>query len=452
MKTRVLLVDDDMALLRFLEAELSEQGYDVVAVRSGDEALALNQNGSPFHVVLLDVRMPGPSGLEVCRTLTSACPDLPVVLMTGFGDMAAAIAALRAGAFDFLTKPFETDALDAVLKRAAAQSERLREADRLQRMTQEGPGFAGILGASPPITRLADVVQRISDSDASVLVMGESGTGKELVARAIHNLSKRRHGAFVAINCAAMPDHLLESELFGHERGAFTDARAARVGLLRRAHRGTLFLDEIGDMSLALQPKLLRALQEKHVRPLGSDHEVSFDIRVVAATHRNLQQAVRDGDFRADLFFRLNVISIDVPPLRDRGDDILLLARHFLKEIAEREGKPVTRFLPEVEEHLLRYAWPGNVRELRNTVEGAVTMARGRAVELDDLPSRLREEGEQAPAAESGTTEVLPLSEVERRHVLSTLDAVGWNKSEAARLLGIDRKTLQARLQRYGQA
>jgi two-component system response regulator AtoC len=451
-KPRVLLVDDDMALLRFLEAELSDRGYDVVAVRSGDEALARNQGGSPFHVVLLDVRMPGPSGLDVCRALTSACPDLPVVLMTGFGDMAAAIAALRAGAYDFLTKPFETEALDVVLKRAVAQSERLREVDRLQRMTEEGPGFAGILGESPPIARLSDVVQRISDSDASVLVMGESGTGKELVARAIHDLSRRRHGAFVAINCAAMPDHLLESELFGHERGAFTDARAARVGLLRRAHRGTLFLDEIGDMSLALQPKLLRALQEKHARPLGSDHEVPFDLRVVAATHRNLQRAVRDGDFRADLFFRLNVISIDVPPLRDRGDDILLLARHFLRELAEREGKPVTRFAPEVEEHLLRYAWPGNVRELRNTVEGAVTMARGRVVVLDDLPARLREEGDPGPAAEGVAGEVLPLSEVERRHVLSTLDAVGWNKSEAARLLGIDRKTLQARLQRYGQA
>jgi DNA-binding NtrC family response regulator len=450
MRTRVLLVDDDIALLRFLESELTEQGYSVVAVQSGEEALALHQNGSPFHVVLLDVRMPGPSGLDVCRALTSACPDLPVVLMTGFGDMAAAVAALRAGAYDFLTKPFETEALDAILKRAAAQTERLREVDKLQRITQEGPGFAGILGASPPIVRLADVVRRISESDASVLVTGESGTGKELVARAIHNLSKRRNGAFVAINCAAMPDHLLESELFGHERGAFTDARAARVGLLRRAHRGTLFLDEVGDMSLALQPKLLRALQEKHVRPLGSDHEVSFDVRVVAATHRNLQQAVRDGDFRADLFFRLNVISIDVPPLRDRGDDILLLARHFLKEIADREGKQVTSFAPGVEDHLLRYAWPGNVRELRNTVEGAVTMARGRVVDLDDLPSRLRQESEP-PAPTSGAAEVLPLSEVEKRHVLATLDAVGWNKSEAARLLGIDRKTLQARLMRYGQ-
>ncbi|MEZ4296738.1 MAG: sigma-54 dependent transcriptional regulator [Polyangiaceae bacterium] len=455
MKTRVLLVDDDMALLRFLEAELTDRGYDVVAVRSGEEALSLHKEACPFEVVVLDVRMPGPSGLDVCRSLTSACPELPVVLMTGFGDMAAAVAALRAGAYDFLTKPFETEALDVVLKRAAAQSERLREVGKLQRMTQEGPGFAGILGASPPIKRLSDILQRISDSDASVLVMGESGTGKELVARAIHNLSKRRNGAFVAINCAAMPDHLLESELFGHERGAFTDARAARVGLLRRAHRGTLFLDEIGDMSLALQPKLLRALQEKHARPLGSDHEVPFDIRVVAATHRNLQQAVRDGDFRADLFFRLNVISIDVPPLRDRSDDILLLARHFLKEIADRESKPVTRFAPEVEEHLLRYNWPGNVRELRNTVEGAVTMARGKIVTLDDLPSRLRLEvgSDPAPASESATAgEVLPLSEVERRHVLATLEAVGWNKSEAARLLGIDRRNLQARLQRYGQS
>ncbi len=452
MTVRVLLVDDDLELLRFLEAELADRSYEVVAARSGDEALELAQRGS-FDVALLDVRMPGPSGLDVCRALASSCPDLPVVLMTGFGDMDAAIAALRAGAYDFLTKPFETESLDVVLKRAAEQSARVREVDRLRAVTRGGPGVAGILGASPPMARLSDVIERISGSDASVLIVGESGSGKELVARAIHSGSKRRRGPFVAINCAAMPGHLLESELFGHERGAFTDARAARVGLLRRAHGGTLFLDEIGDMSPTLQPKLLRALQEKVVRPVGSDHEVAFDIRVVAATHRDLQLAVREGEFRADLFFRLNVISIEVPPLRERGDDILLLARHFLHELAERDAKTIERFAPDVEELLRCYDWPGNVRELRNVIEGAVTMVRGPVVTMADLPSRLRDGGaSEAPAPETGAGELLPLSEVERRHVLSILDAVGGNKSEASRILGIDRKTLQARLQRYGRS
>ncbi len=451
MRIRALLVDDDVDLLRFLQAELADRGYDVAIARNGDEALALAKNGEPFDVALLDVRMPGPSGLDVCRALASACPDLPVVLMTAFGDMDAAIAALRAGAHDFLTKPFETDALEIVLKRAAEQSERQREVERLRHTAETGTGFAGILGVSPEIRRLADVVERISSSDASVLVTGESGSGKELVARAIHSLSKRSRGPFVAINCAAMPDHLLESELFGHERGAFTGARAARVGLLRRAHGGTLFLDEIGDMSLALQPKLLRALQEKLVRPVGSDHEVNFDVRVVAATHRNLQQTVRSGDFRADLFFRLNVISIHVPPLRERRDDILLLAHRFLQEFAKRDGKPLDAFAPDVAHYLLRYDWPGNVRELRNTIEGAVTMARSHLVTREDLPSLLREGASETSATADAPGEFLPLAEVERRHVLAILDAVGGNKSEAARILGVDRKTLQARLQRYGR-
>ena len=451
MKIRVLLVDDDVDLLRFLHAELADRGYEIASARNGDEALALATGGTTFDVVLLDVRMPGPSGLEVCRALSSARPELPVVLMTAFGDMDAAIAALRAGAHDFLTKPFETDALDVVLKRAAEHSERQREVERLRHSTETGSGFAGILGATSEIQRLSDAVKRVSASEASVLVTGESGTGKELVARAIHSLSKRSCGPFVAINCAAMPDHLLESELFGHERGAFTGARTARVGLLRRADGGTLFLDEIGDMSLALQPKLLRALQEKMVRPVGSDHEVNFDVRVVAATHRNLQQAVRNGNFRADLFFRLNVISIHVPSLRERRDDILLLAHHFLQEFAQRDSKQLDGFGPEVKTQLLRYDWPGNVRELRNTIEGAVTMACGHQISLDDLPGLLREIAANPLAASEPPGELLPLAEVERRHVLAILEAVGGNKSEAARILGVDRKTLQARLQRYGR-
>lgn len=451
MTIRALLLDDDVDLLRFLQAELTDRGYEVTLARSGDEALALAKSGDPFDVALLDVRMPGPSGLDVCRALSSACPELPVVLMTGFGDMDAAIAALRAGAHDFLTKPFETEALDVVLRRAAEQSERQREVDRLRHSSEDGEGFAGILGASAEIRRLSDIVQRISGSDASVLVTGESGSGKELVARAIHSLSKRSRGPFVAINCAAMPDHLLESELFGHERGAFTGARAARVGLLRRAHGGTLFLDEIGDMSLALQPKLLRALQEKLVRPVGSDHEVSFDVRVVAATHRNLQQAVRKGDFRADLFFRLNVISISVPPLRERRDDILLLATRFCEEFAQRDHKQLDGFAPDVAKQLLRHDWPGNVRELRNSIESAVTMARGHLITMDDLPGLLTDQQTEPEEPSDSPGELLPLSEVERRHVLAILDAVGGNKSEAARILGVDRKTLQARLQRYGR-
>ena len=464
MAARVLVLDDDAAIGDLLSSELEGCGYRAVCVGSADAALSrLHQ--AQFDVVVMDIRMPGRSGLQLCTEIVGAWPELPVVLMSAFGNADTAMQAMRAGAYDFLAKPFETEELDMVLRRAVERIALQREVKRLQRAAGTRPGFTSLLGASPAMEALFDRIERVAQSQASVLICGESGSGKELIARAIHELSRRRAGPFVALNCAAVPDNLLESELFGHERGAFTDAKSARPGLLRQAHGGTLFLDEIGDMSITLQPKVLRALEERSVRPVGGDREVIFDTRVVAATHRDLNAEVSRGAFRADLFFRLNVVSIDVPPLRSRGDDVLFLANHFLSEFASRDDKPVHGVSDEAAQHLVHYRWPGNVRELRNCMEHAVAMARSPLVSGDDLPDYVRaSRGAQASAARPGKREpalsapvndpdapLQSLFEVERQHVLRVLDSAGGNKTMAAKILGIDRKTLHARLTRYEQ-
>ncbi|MFT3927169.1 MAG: sigma-54 dependent transcriptional regulator [Myxococcales bacterium] len=461
---RVLVLDDDEALCELLASELEECGYQPVCV--GTAAAAFDHlDAGQFDVLVMDIRMPGRSGIHLCTEIAGAWPELPVILMSAFGNADTAIQAMRAGAYDFLIKPFETEELDMVLRRAVERNALQREVKRLQRAANARPGFTALLGASPVMEALYDRIERVAMSQASVLIYGESGSGKELIARAIHELSRRRAGPFVALNCAAVPDTLLESELFGHERGAFTDAKSARPGLLRQAHGGTLFLDEIGDMSIALQPKLLRALEERTVRPVGGDREVIFDTRIVAATHRDLNAEVGRGSFRADLFFRLNVVSIEVPPLRSRGDDLLFLANHFLGEFATRDDKPVHGLSEEAAQRLAQYRWPGNVRELRNCMEHAVAMARTSLVSGDDLPEYVRamrpdpgaparSPGRQDPApneSQAGDSALLSLFEVERRHVLRVLESVGGNKTMAAKILGIDRKTLHSRLTRYEQ-
>ncbi|MFT3922424.1 MAG: sigma-54 dependent transcriptional regulator [Myxococcales bacterium] len=455
MTARVLVLDDDAALCDLLAAELSELGYQPVCFNRSQDALDFLVRES-FDAVVMDIRMPGRSGIEVCSEVVKTRPDLPVILMSAFGTIDTAVQAIRAGAYDFITKPFEVETLDLALKRAVEHHALHEEVKRLRRVTGDHPGFAGLIGTSKPMAALYDLIERVAPSHASVLVRGESGSGKELIARALHGLSRRGAGPFVALNCAAVPDQLLESELFGHEKGAFTDAKGNRSGLLRQAHGGTLFLDEIGDMSPALQPKLLRALQERRVRPVGGDREVPFDTRIIAATHRDLNAAVASGSFRSDLFFRLNVVSIEVPALRDRGDDVLLLAEHFLTEFAQRDGKPVSEISDDACRRLIGYNWPGNVRELRNCIEHAVALARDSSIEASDLPDYVR--GNMANVAqpkvassEPETAPFLSLFEVERRHVLRVLDAVAGNKSVAARILGIDRKTLHARLARYGR-
>ena len=450
MTGRVLVVDDDRRMCELLAAGLGRKGFDVETRQSAAEAfdlLALSE----FEVVVTDLNMAGLNGLEFCQRVAASFPDVPVIVITAFGSLETAVAAIRVGAYDFITKPFEIDELLFALDRAV-QHKRLRdEVRRLRREVRGERGPSELIGTSEAIARLKDMIERVADADASVLITGESGTGKELVARALHTRGRRSNGPFVAINCAAMPETLLESELFGHARGAFTDARAARTGLFVQANGGTLFLDEIGELPLGLQPKLLRALQERKVRPLGGDGEVPFDARVIAASNRDLATLVDDGRFREDLFFRINVIHLELPPLRARAGDVLPLAQEFVRRICARSGKAVTGLSPQAAEKLLAYPWPGNVRELQNCIERAVTLARYDQVMVDDLSEKIRAyHPSHVLVASDDPSELVPMDEVERRYVLRVMEAVGGNKTLAARVLGFDRKTLYRKLDRYG--
>ncbi|HEY2743679.1 MAG TPA: sigma-54 dependent transcriptional regulator [Polyangia bacterium] len=452
MGERILIVEDDRTMASFLEKGLARRGYGVVTAADGAAAVVAI-GAEDFDVVVTDLNMPGLSGVELCERVVASRPDLPVVLITAFGSLDTAVAAIRAGAYDFIAKPFEIDVLTLTLERAV-QHKRLREeVKRLRAVVEKGQAGTPALGESPAMRRLEDLIARVADSDASVLISGESGTGKEVVARALHARGHRARGPFVALNCAAVPEALLESELFGHVRGAFTDARSDRAGLFVQASGGTLLLDEIGEMPLGLQPKILRALQERVVRPVGGTVEVAFDARIVTATNRDLETMVEEGRFREDLFFRVNVIHLEVPPLRARGNDILLLAQQFLDAYAARAHKSLGALTPEVAQRLLAYRWPGNVRELSNCMERAVALARFDRVTVDDLPERVQQFRAQHVLDPGDDPALLvPLEEVERRYILRVLEAVGGNRSSAARILGLDRKTLQRKLELYGQS
>jgi two-component system response regulator HydG len=450
MRGRVLIVDDDQSACDLLEAALGRRGFDPVARTSAADAFAtLGQED--FNVVLTDLHMPGLGGIELCERIVANRPDVPVIVVTAFGSFDTAVEAIRAGAYDFITKPFEIEALELALDRAIQQQELREEVKRLRSLVDASRRFDDLLGESAPMRELHELLGRIADSEASVLVTGETGTGKEVVARALHRRGPRRNGPFIAINCAAMPESLLESELFGYTRGAFTDARADQRGLFLQAHGGTLFLDEVGSMPLGLQPKLLRALQERAIRPLGGGREIAYDARVVAATNRDLEAAVEEGAFRADLLFRINVIHVHLPPLRARGGDVLLLAQHFVDRCAARAARPVTGISPAVAGKLLAYEWPGNVRELQNCIERAVALARYETLAVDDLPERIRNyAASDVLIASRDPSELVPLEEVERRYILRVLEAVGGHKTQAALILGLDRKTLYRKLERYG--
>jgi DNA-binding NtrC family response regulator len=449
-KGRILVVDDDRAACALLADGLAAEGFESEWRLSGDEALTAVE-ANAFDAVITDLNMQGMKGTEVCRRVAALRPGTPVLVVTAFGSMDAAVEALRAGAYDFITKPFEIEAVAHTLERALAHRALEQEVQRLRRAVDETKRFGRLLGASPAIREVYDLIERIADSESTVLVTGESGTGKEVVAHELHERSRRAGGPFVAINCAAMPEPLLESELFGHVKGAFTDAKTAKQGLLVGATGGTLFLDEIGDMPTGLQPKLLRALQERTVRPVGGTSEVSFNARVVAATNRDLETAVSDGRFREDLYYRINVINVALPPLRARGGDILLLAQAFSEELSARAGKDIVGLSREASERLMGYDWPGNVRELSNCIERAVALARGEQIEVADLPDRIRRhESRHVLIASNDPTDLVPLEEMERRYVLRVLEAVKGNKSMAAKILGLSRKTLYRRLEEYG--
>ncbi len=449
MQGRVLIVDDDRNMCEMLDADLRLRGFACQWTTSPQEALRTLQS-EPIHAVLTDLRMPGMSGTELCERIVANRPDVPVVVMTAFGSLDAAVAAMRVGAYDFVTKPIELDILALALQRAVRHHLLQEEVKLLSRKVAGLDRFDEILGTSGPMQELFDQLSRIADSEASVLITGESGTGKELVARAIHRQSRRRDKPFVPVNCAALPDALLESELFGHAKGAFTDARSARKGLFLEAESGTLFLDEIGDFPLPTQAKLLRALEEQKLRPVGGDREQSFDVRILSATNRDLETAVEEGRFREDLYFRINVIQIEVPPLRARGSDVLLLAQHFLQSFATRSGKQVSGLSDTVAAKLMNYSWPGNVRELRNVIERAVALTRYENLAVDDLPDKIRDyQSSRMVLAGSDPADLMPLEELERRYILHVLEVLGGNKTNAARVLGLDRKTLYRKLQQW---
>ena len=447
---RVLVVDDVQSMCEMLAERLPPLGFEVEWRTSAAAALTYLAE-TEVDAVVTDINMREMSGLELCDRIVAAHPEVPVIVITAFGNLDAAIAAIRAGAYDFLTKPFEITVLALSLERAVQHRRLHAEVKRLRRGVEESRRMGALLGSSAAMQEVYALIERVADTDTSVLVTGETGTGKELAARALHDRSRRHGGPFVAINCAAVPETLLESELFGHARGAFTDARAARAGLFSQANGGTLFFDEIGELPLALQPKLLRVLQERKVRPVGSDTEMPFDIRLVCATNCDLDSAVEEKRFREDLYFRINVITVKLPPLRARGGDVLLLAQHFLERSAAKAERPVTGIAPEAAKLLVAYPWPGNVRELHNCLERAVALARYDQITVADLPDKIQHHRPSyLVVASDDPSGLVSLEEMERRYILRVIEAVAGNKTLAAQILKMGRKTLYRKLERYG--
>lgn len=449
MKYRILIVDDEQSMCELLEADLKLRDLEPIWFTSAEKGFAALER-EPVDIVLTDLKMPGIDGIQFCERIVANRPDIPVIVMTAFGSMETAVAAIRAGAYDFVTKPIDMDLLALTLQRAANHRELQEKIRRLSDVVEQSARCEELLGASPVMQDLFDELSRVAASDASVLITGESGTGKELVARSTHQRSARKDRPFVAVNCAAFSDTLLESELFGHVKGAFTDARSERKGLFLEADGGTLFLDEIGDMPLSMQPKILRAIEESKLRPVGGDKEVSFDVRLLTATNRDLETAVEEDRFRHDLFFRINVIQLQLPPLRARGTDVLVIAKEFLNEFATRAGKEVRGLSEPVAERLMNYSWPGNVRELRNVIERAVALTRFNQLVVEDLPEKIRNyRSSQVFLGGDDPSELVSMEEIERRYIWHVMDAVDGNKTLAARILKLDRKTLYRKLQQH---
>lgn len=441
----ILVVDDDGAHRTMLKTLLSRWGYAVEEADDGDGAVSLVRE-RPWDLILMDVRMARLSGLEALPEIRSLNPAIPVIIMTAYSSVEAAVEALKKGAYDYLTKPLDFDELRIVMERAT-EHRRLREENTLLRQTLESRFDSGsIIGRSAPMTELLETISQVAPSDATVLITGESGTGKELFAGAIHFNSRRREGPFVKINCGALTETLLESELFGHEKGAFTGADRRKEGTFRHADGGSLFLDEVSDMTHAMQVKLLRVLQEREIVRVGGNEPIPVDVRIIAATNRDPRREVEQGRLREDLFFRLNVVQVTVPGLRHRREDIPLLAQRFLEDFAEKNRRSITGFTPRAMDHLVKHSWPGNVRELMNVIERAVVLSRKDYIDAEDLSLFYCASGNVA----SGHQQQLPLEQMEQRAILETLDSAGGNKSEAARRLGITRRTLHKKLKKYG--
>ncbi|PKN41696.1 MAG: two-component system response regulator [Deltaproteobacteria bacterium HGW-Deltaproteobacteria-18] len=448
-KINILVVDDDPGHRGMLKTLLTDWGFRTEAESDGETAVARCREQA-FDLILMDVRMAGISGIEALKEIKAYNPAIPILIMTAYSDVETAVEAIKAGAYDYLTKPLDFDDLRLTMDRALDHAA-LRDENRALRQTLAAsfdPG--GIIGQSPPMRRLMEMLATIAPSEATVMVTGESGTGKELIARAIHANSQRRKGPYIAVNCAALTETLLESELFGHEKGAFTGAERRREGRFLAADKGTIFLDEIGEMPLSMQVKLLRVIQEREIQRVGGDQTLKVDVRIVAATNRDLLAEVEARRFRQDLYYRLNVVTLNLPPLRERGEDIPLLATNFLRRFAEKNDKRIKGYTPEAMDRLLKHSWPGNVRELENAVERAVVLALGEYIGERDLPPQLSGAGGEYGRPDGGFANIT-LEELERLAILDAMDAAGGNKSEAARRLGITRKTLHAKMTKYGE-
>jgi two-component system, NtrC family, response regulator HydG len=442
----LLVADDDPGLRESLERTLTREGYRVVLASDGRAALERVQAGG-VDLIVTDLRMPGLTGLELLRAAKAIMPDVDVILLTAFGTVEEAVKAMKDGAYDFLTKPFRREQLIKLVDKALERRDLIEQNKALKKQLEDIRAKGQMIGSSPAYRRMLSLVEQIADSSATILIQGESGAGKELVARTIHERSGRRAGPFVAVNCAALPETLLESELFGYEKGAFTGAVGRKEGRFELAGGGTLFLDEVGDLSLVTQPKILRVLQEGEFERLGGTRTIQVDVRIVAATNQDLAEMVKDKRFREDLYYRLNVITVRVPPLRERHEDVRLLAQHYLRVYAAKNGRKLEGFSNEALERLESYKWPGNVRELENLIERMVLLARKDRIDAEDLPEEVA--GVKRPPRDAileliGT----PLAEIEQRLLDETLRITGGNKTQAAKLLGIDVRTVARKLER----
>jgi len=432
-----------------IKAVLSTEGYEIREAADGNEAVKAVEE--KYHdLILMDIRMPGLSGIEALQKIKDLSPGIPIIIMTAYASVNTAIDALKSGAYDYLTKPLDIEELKILVAKALQFQKLERENIYLKEQLKDRFDFSNIIGRSPAMKQLFETMALVAPTEATVLIVGESGTGKELIANAIHLNSARAQRPFIKVNCAALPETLLESELFGHEKGAFTGATARKQGRFQLANNSSILLDEIGEMSPTTQAKILRVLQEREFEPIGSTQTIKVDTRVIAATNKNLEEEIRQGRFREDLFYRINVVTIEVPPLRERHEDIPLLADFFLKRFAEKNRRVIKGFTPRAVDLMMRYNWSGNVRELENVVERAVIMARGEMITPMEFPENLKELDQELRETRIDIAAGRSLKEVEKEMILRTLEETGGNRTHAADILGISRRTLQLKLKEYG--
>ncbi len=448
MHEKILIIDDDENMCRMIQDYFKRKNYDIDWELDPDKAFQSIMNND-YKLILLDIQIPLMDGIQLCEKIVSNRPGIPVIIITAFGNFENAVRALRSGAYNFLTKPVDLTYLEISIKKALEYYELKEQIKILSTKLEKIEIRDNIIGESTAMKKIYDLIGKIAKTETAILITGESGTGKELIAKTIHQNSNRKNELFITLNTSTLPENLLESELFGYKKGSFTDAKEDREGIFIQSDKGTIFLDEIGDMPINLQPKLLRVLEEKKVRPIGSGKEITVDVRIISATNQDIEKLMKDGKFREDLFYRLNVIKIEIPPLRERGNDILNLSQYFINQFSHKFNKEVKGLLSKTAEKLLYYNWPGNVRELRNTIERAVALTKFDNLTLEDLPENIKDYKSQNKLNHIHNEEFITLDELEKRHITDVLKSCKNNYSKVSRILGIDRTTLYRKIKQY---